>query len=103
MKKILLFAVCFTLFASSSWAAEPLKIEDFQNQQQEIVKMGTKVDAQTAAFQVIIDYAIRQKIASQDLKQKLVDKFAELEAAIKKLKAVPVITPKPAPVEPEKE
>ena len=44
MKKIVLFVLCISLFASLSWAAEPLKIEDFQKQQQEIVKMGVKVD-----------------------------------------------------------
>ena len=99
MKKIVLFVFVSAFFISVSFAAGPVTLEDFQKQQQEIVKMGVKVDEQVATYRVIIDYATRQMIAAQDFKQKLVDKFTELDTTIKKLQAVPA----PAPAEPKPE
>ena len=100
MKKIVLFVLCISLFVfTPGFAAGPVTLEDFQKQQQEIVKMGVKVDEQVATYRVIIDYATRQMIAAQDFKQKLVDKFTELDTTIKKLQAVPA----PAPAEPKPE
>ena len=100
MKKIVLFVLCISLFVFSiGFAAGPVTLEDFQKQQQEIVKMGVKVDEQVATYGVIIDYATRQKIAAQDFKQKLIDKFAELEKTIKMMQEVPA----PAPAEPKPE
>ena len=102
MKKIIVLAVCISLFVfTPGFAAGPVTLEDFQKQQQEIVKMGAKVDEQVATYGVIIDYATRQKIAAQDFKQKLIDKFAELEKTIKMMQDVPA--PAPAPVEPKPE
>ena len=101
MKRILVFVFVSAFFISVSFAAGPVSLEDFQKQQQEIVKMGVKVDEQVATYGVIIDYATRQKIAAQDFKQKLIDKFAELEKTIKMMQKVPA--PAPAPAEPKPE
>ena len=93
MRKIILCAVCVLMFAAPVWSAEPLKVAELQKQQQEIARMNLRVDSEIAVYQVIIDFTLRQKIAREDLKQKLVDRFTELGNQIKKAEGVSTPVP----------
>jgi len=102
MRKIILCAVCVLMFAAPVWSAEPLKVAELQKQQQEIARMNLRVDSEIAAYQVIIDFTLRQKIAREDLKQKLVDRFTELGNQIKAEEAVAAPS-KPRPKQPKQD
>ena len=98
MKKIIVFAFCISLFASLSWAAEPLKLEDFQKQQQNLLRLNDQLTGKIAILDQIIDTAYRLKIEAQKQREDVVSKFDENVKQIDKL-----TVPSPPPVEPKPE
>ena len=40
MRKIIVLAVCALLFASLSWAAGPVTLEDFQKQRDDLIRLS---------------------------------------------------------------
>ena len=98
MKKIIVLAVCVLCFASLSWAAEPLKLEDFQKQQQNLLRLIDQLTGKIAILDQIIDTAYRHKIEAQKQREDIVSKFDENVKQIDKL-----TVPSPQPVEPKTE
>ena len=94
MRKIIVFAVCISLFASLSWAAGPVTLEDFQKQRDNLIRLSQDNAGQIKAYSSIIDIATRAKIATVDLQGEIKIEYDKVDASIKKLLAVP----KPAPV-----
>ena len=99
MKKIVLFVFCISLFAFSiGFAAEPLKLEDFQKQQQNLLRLNDQLTGKIAILDQIIDTAYRLKIEAQKQRDDIVSKFDENVKQIDKL-----TVPSPPPVEPKPE
>ena len=98
MRNIIVFAVSILLFASLSWAAGPVTLEDFQKQRDDLIRLSQDNAGQIKAYNSIIDIATRAKIAAVDLQGKIKIEYDKVDESIKKLLAVP----KPAPV-PEQE
>ena len=96
MKKIVLFVFVSAFFISASWAAEPLKLEDFQKQQQNLQRLNDQLTGKIAILDQIIDTAYRLKIEAQKQKEDVFSKFDE------NVKQIDKLTPAaPAPVKPE--
>ena len=98
MKKIVLFVFVSAFFISASWAAEPLKLEDFQKQQQNLLRLNDQLTGKIAILDQIIDTAYRLKIEAQKQREDVVSKFDENVKQIDKL-----TVPSPQPVEPKPE
>ena len=97
MKKIIVFAFCISLFAITiGFAAEPLKLEDFQKQQQNLLRLNDQLTGKIAILDQIIDTAYRLKIEAQKQREDVVSKFDENVKQIDKLTPVT-----PAPVKPK--
>ena len=95
--KITVFAVCISLFVFSiGFAAEPLKLEDFQKQRDDLIRLSQDNAGQIKAYNSIIDIATRAKIAAVDLQGKIKIEYDKVDDAIRKLLAVPKpVEPKP--------
>ena len=99
MKKIVLFVFCISLFSITiGFAAEPLKLEDFQKQQQNLLRLNDQLTGKIAILDQIIDTAYRLKIEAQKQREDVVSKFDENVKQIDKL-----TVPSPQPVEPKPE
>ena len=97
MKKIVLFVYCISLFVFSiGFAVEPLKLEDFQKQQQNLLRLNDQLTGKIAILDQIIDTAYRLKIEAQKQREDVVSKFDENVKQIDKL--TPAV---PAPVKPK--
>ena len=101
MKKIIVFAVCTLLFASLSWAAGPVTLEDFQKQRDDLIRLSQDNAGQIKAYSSIIDIATRAKIDAVDLQGEIKVAFDKVEESIKELLAVPKIPPVPDQEKPE--
>ena len=99
MKKIIVFAFCISLFSITiGFAAEPLTLEDFQLQRNNLVRLSQDNAGQIKAYSAIIDIATKAKFQAEDLQVKIKAEFDKIELTIKKLLAVPVVHEAP-PVE----
>ena len=99
MKKIIVFAFCISLFSITiGFAAEPLTLEDFQLQRNNLVRLSQDNAGQIKAYSAIIDIATKAKFKAEDLQVKIKAEFDKIELTIKKLLAVPVV-PEVPPVE----
>jgi len=99
MKKIIVFAFCISLFSITiGFAAEPLTLEDFQLQRNNLVRLSQDNAGQIKAYSAIIDIATKAKFQAEDLQVKIKAEFDKIELTIKKLLAVPVV-PEIPPVE----
>ena len=99
MKKIIVFAFCISLFSITiGFAAEPLTLEDFQLQRNNLVRLSQDNAGQIKAYSAIIDIATKAKFQAEDLQVKIKAEFDKIELTIKKLLAVPV-APEAPPVE----
>ena len=97
MKKIVLFVFCISLFAINfGFAAGSLKLEDFQKQQQNLLRLNDQLTGKIAILDQIIDTAYRLKIEAQKQREDIVSKFDENVKQIDKLTPVT-----PAPVKPK--
>ena len=101
MKKILLFVLCISLFASLAWAAGPVTLEDFQKQRDDLIRLSQDNAGQIKAYNSIIDIATRAKIAAVDLQGKIKIEYDKVDESIKKLLAVPKMPPVPDQEKPE--
>ena len=92
MKKIIVFAFCISLFSITiGFAAEPLTLEDFQLQRNNLVRLSQDNAGQIKAYSAIIDIATKAKFQAEDLQVKIKAEFDKIELTIKKLLAVPVV------------
>ena len=96
----LFIAFCILLFAFASYAAEPLTLEDFQLQRNNLVRLSQDNAGQIKAYSAIIDIATKAKFQAEDLQVKIKAEFDKIELTIKKLLAVPAPNPTSGPVDP---
>ena len=85
----LFFVFCILIFATFAWAAEPVTLEDFQKQRDDLIRLSQDNAGQIKAYSSIIDIATRAKIAAVDLQEKIKTEYIKVDASIKKLLAVP--------------
>ena len=102
MKKIIVLAVCISLFVfTPGFAAGPVTLEDFQKQRDDLIRLSQDNAGQIKAYNSIIDIATRAKIAAVDLQSKIKIEYDKVDESIKKLLAVPKIPPVPDQEKPE--
>ena len=85
----LFFVSCILIFATFTWAADPVTLEDFQKQRDNLIRLSQENAGQIKAYSSIIDIATRAKIAAVDLQEKIKAEYVKVDASIKKLLAVP--------------
>ena len=85
--KIFLVVVFSVVVFSIPSMAQPVSIEDFQKQRNQLIQLSVQVKAQIEAFDQIVDMVYQKKLAAKEMQENIDNKYKEINETIKKMEA----------------